>query len=229
MHSDIWLKGYKRFVVPADIFVTLNLHTPAIQKYVTNLYAPTLYRVKGKSRPYHQDIYLSMNRKDSVQFIEKCYSLYEQKMYRVAFSILNDPHAAEDAVQEAFLRLMKSNRTFDDAESDDCKRYIISVIKSTAISIYRIRKRESKVLSLSDLEGTLESNNNELDSKDASDLKSILDELPAKYKDVVQCLVIDSLSVRETSSRLHISESCVRKRFERAKKKLKGHVQLSDV
>lgn len=48
MHSDIWLKGYKRFVVPADIFVTLNLHTPAIQKYVTNLYAPTLYRVKGK-------------------------------------------------------------------------------------------------------------------------------------------------------------------------------------
>jgi len=172
---------------------------------------------------------LSMNRKDSVQFIEKCYSLYEQKMYRVAFSILNDPHAAEDAVQEAFLRLMKSNRTFDDAESDDCKRYIISVIKSTAISIYRIRKRESKVLSLSDLEGTLESNNNELDSKDASDLKSILDELPAKYKDVVQCLVIDSLSVRETSSRLHISESCVRKRFERAKKKLKGHVQLSDV
>ena len=170
-----------------------------------------------------------MRRKDSVQFIEKCYSLYEHKMYRVAFSILNDSHAAEDAVQEAFLKLMKSNRVFDDAESDDCKRYVFTVIKSTAIDIYRIRKRDFNVISLTDLKETLESNNNEQDSKDAFDLKGILDELPSKYKDVVQCLVFDNLSVRETSSRLHISESCVRKRFERAKKKLKGHVQLSEI
>ena len=49
-----------------------------------------------------------MSRKDSAQFIEECYSLYEQKMYRVAFAILKDPDAAEDAVQDAFLKLMKS-------------------------------------------------------------------------------------------------------------------------
>jgi len=150
-------------------------------------------------------------------------------MYRVAYSILNDQHAAEDAVQEAFLKLMKSNRVFDDAESDDCKRYIIAVIKSAAISTYRIRKRESNVISLTDLEETMESKSDEQDGNEASDLKGILNSLPSKYKDVVQCLVIDNLSVRETSSRLHISESCVRKRFERAKKKLKGHVKLSDV
>ena len=51
-----------------------------------------------------------MSRKDSAQFIEECYSLYEQKMYRVAFAILKDPDAAEDAVQDAFLKLMKSGR-----------------------------------------------------------------------------------------------------------------------
>lgn len=165
-----------------------------------------------------------MSRKDSVRFIEKCYSLYEHKMYRTAFSILNDPGAAEDAVQEAFLNLMKSNKVFEDAESDDCKRYIVSVIKSAAIDIYRIRKRESNVISLTDLEEIVESSHNEQDSKDAADLNSILNKLPSKYKDVVQCLVIDDLSVRETSSRLQISESCVRKRFERAKKKLKAYV-----
>ena len=170
-----------------------------------------------------------MGRKDSVQFIEKCYSLYEHKMYRVAFSILNDQYAAEDAVQDAFLKLMKSNKVFDDAESDDCQRYVFTVIKSAAISTYRKRRRDSNLIPLSDLEGTLESNINEQDGKEASHLKDILDKLPSKYKDVVQCLVIDDLSVRETSSRLNISESCVRKRFERAKKKLKGHVQLSDI
>ena len=170
-----------------------------------------------------------MSRKDSVQFIEKCYSLYEQKMYRVAFSILNDPNAAEDAVQDAFLKLMKSNRIFDDAESDDCKRYIIAVIRSAAINIYRTRKRDSKVILLTGQEEIAGSSGSEQDSKDTSDLTDILDTLPSKYKDVVRSLVVDHLSVRETSSKLHISESCVRKRFERAKKKIKGHIHLSNI
>ena len=170
-----------------------------------------------------------MSRKDSVQFIEKCYSLFEQKMYRVAFSILNDPNAAEDAVQDAFLKLMKSNRIFDDAESDDCKRYIIAVIRSAAINIYRTRKRDSGLILLTGRERMAESGGSEQDSKEAFDLNDILETLPSKYKDVVQCLAADRLSVRETSSKLRISESCVRKRFERAKKKIKGHIQLSDI
>ena len=40
-----------------------------------------------------------MSRKDSAQFIEECYTLYEQKMYRAAFAILNDPDAAEQFKQ----------------------------------------------------------------------------------------------------------------------------------
>ena len=154
-----------------------------------------------------------MSRKDSAQFIEECYSLYEQKMYRVAFAILKDPDAAEDAVQDAFLKLMKSGRVFEDAGSDDCKRFMIAVIRSAAISIYRIRKRDSGVILFPVPEGTADSSA-EQDSGDAPDLKDLLEALPAKYRDVVQCLAADNLSVRETSERLQISESCVRKRFE---------------
>ena len=165
-----------------------------------------------------------MSRKDSAQFIEECYSLYEQKMYRVAFAILKDPDAAEDAVQDAFLKLMKSGRVFEDAGADDCKRFMIAVIRSAAISIYRIRKRDSGVILFPVPEGTADSSA-EQDSGDAPDLKDLLEALPAKYRDVVQCLAADNLSIRETSERLQISESCVRKRFERAKKKLKGFAQ----
>lgn len=169
-----------------------------------------------------------MSKIDSVHFIEECYLLYEQKMYRVAFAILNDSTAAEDAVQDAFLKLMKSRKTFADAKSDDCKRYIISVIKSSAISIYRIRKRDFQLISLSDHEEVIRDQSAESNNEEAIDIEAILDTLPDKYKDVVKCMVVDNMSVRETSVTLSISESSVRKRFERAKKKLKVYVQKKD-
>lgn len=170
-----------------------------------------------------------MSKKDSIQFIEDCYSLYEQKMYRVALSILGEADAAEDAVQDAFLKLMKSKKVFDDAQSDDCKRYIIAVIKSSAISIYRVRKRDFQVISLTDVEDQLSDNQVEISHNDEVNLNEGIDKLSVKYKDIVQCLVIDNLSVRETALKLNITENTVRKRFERAKKKLKAYMQKSSV
>ena len=47
------------------------------------------------------------NQKAELHFIENCYKLYEQKMYQIAYGILRDKGLAEDAVQEAFFKLMK--------------------------------------------------------------------------------------------------------------------------
>ena len=69
----------------------------------------------------------------SVRFIERCYKLYEQKMYQVAYCILRDEGMAEDAVQEAFLKLMKSNIDFKDVGSVECRQYIITTIKHASI------------------------------------------------------------------------------------------------
>ena len=63
---------------------------------------------------------------DKIRFVERCYELYEQKMYRVAYNILHDVNAAEDAVQDAFVKLVRSKIVFDDAESIECKKYIMS-------------------------------------------------------------------------------------------------------
>ncbi len=56
-------------------------------------------------------------------------------MYQVAYLILRDAGFAEDSVQEAFLKLMKWNIYFENPKSDDCKRYIITVIKHSSIDI----------------------------------------------------------------------------------------------
>ena len=175
-----------------------------------------------------KDANLIMSKKEHVHFVEECYSLYEQKMYRVALSILRNPTAAEDAVQDAFLKLMRSKKTFEDAESDECKRYIIAVIRNSAISIYRVRQRDSRVIPLDDLTVTGEYLVNDEISDASDNISNIIENLPSKYKDVVNCLVTENLSVRETASRLHMTEAGVRKRFERAKKKIKEYAQQQD-
>lgn len=56
------------------------------------------------------------------------YQLYEQPMYRIAYSILHHPEQAEDAVSEAFCYLLRHLDKFDEPESDRTKQYIIRLM-----------------------------------------------------------------------------------------------------
>lgn len=168
-------------------------------------------------------------KKASLKFIESCYQLYEQKMYQIAYSILRDPQLAEDAVQDAFLKLMRHNIYFEDAESNDSKRYMITVIKHAAIDIYHKKQREQEMIYLSDK--TIEAGSENISDHRISDteLKEFITHLPPRYQTVVQCLILKNLSVRETARELNITEVNVRKRFERAKKMLRTLVKGSDL
>lgn len=53
-----------------------------------------------------------MLRKTTADRIETLFELYEQKMYRIAFSILNDEGQAEDAVIAAFEKILKTEMAF---------------------------------------------------------------------------------------------------------------------
>lgn len=159
--------------------------------------------------------------KTLVIFIEKCYQLYEQKMYQVAYRILQDSIWAEDAVQDAFLKLMKGRVYFEDACSDDCKKYIVTVIKHSAIDLYNKKKRDQDIVCFGDEAIYGERAATRDDGGEEMDLKEILSALGERYYEVVDCLAVQNLSVRETADKLGISEVNVRKRFERAKKKLR--------
>ena len=44
----------------------------------------------------------------ALQDVERLFELYERSMYSLAFQVLNDPWDAEDAVIDAFTRILKS-------------------------------------------------------------------------------------------------------------------------
>lgn len=168
------------------------------------------------------------SKRASVKFIEGCYRLYEQKLFQIAYSILRDVQLAEDAVQEAFLKLMKHNIYFEDIQSDDCKRYMITVIKHASIDIYNKKRREQEMIYLSDKATDIKDVSGEEMKEEPLDMEELISDLPSKYYAVVSCLIIKNLSVRETARELGITEANVRKRFERAKRMLKMIVKGSD-
>lgn len=166
--------------------------------------------------------------REDIHFVEQCFSLYEHKMYYIAYSVLHDVQLSEDAVQEAFIRLMKSGKIFEDAKSVECQRYIYTIIKNVSLNSYRKKKREAELFYLADEEALGQVRSEEEEDIDNTDLGKMIEGLPKKYADVVQLLVVENLSVSEVAVKLDISAVNVRKRFERAKKMMKNRSEKNE-
>ncbi len=162
--------------------------------------------------------------------VQQLYELYEQKMYMIAYSILRNQWQAEDAVSEAFVKIIRHRDQFTDLESDETKRYIIRLIQNTAIDIYRKNKRDSEHLQVLDGQGEQvsahlvpDTDMVVLEMYDRQRVKELLDSLPEKLKQVMLLRCVQELSVRETAAVLQMKEAAVRKRYERARTLLKEH------
>lgn len=116
---------------------------------------------------------------------------------------------------------MKGHVYFEEAESDECKKYLITVIKHSAIDIYNKKKKEQEILCFFD-DGACNEKIVPLNyGEEEENIRELILKLRPPYYAVIECLIIKSLTVKETSQKLGISEATVRKRFERAKKFLK--------
>lgn len=150
--------------------------------------------------------------------IDALYRLYEQPMYYEAYGILRDEYLAEDAVHEAFLRLIRNREKIVEPDSPAVRRYVYKTLKSAALDLYRKQKKQC--------ENCVELDEALVDmcvaETQLGDMPfELISQLPPKYASVIRCLFVDGLTIRETAAVLKISEACVRKRCERARKLLK--------
>ena len=155
--------------------------------------------------------------------IEALYALYEQKMYYEAYRVLRDEYLAEDAVQEAFLRLIRNRDKLGDADSPAVRRYVYKTVRCAALDIYRKQRKIRENLCEWDEKAENVCYEERLDMNVPL---SALNELPQKYFFVLKCLFLDGLTVKETAAVLKISEACVRKRCERARRLLKEKINF---
>ncbi len=159
-----------------------------------------------------------MSQENETAILDELYTLYEQPLYFEAYKILHDTHLSEDAVQEAFLRLIRNRDKIRQPSSREVRAYVYKTLKSAALDLYRAQKRQRSHCCT--LDEAIDCTAGESVFSDLS--AELLDALPPRYAAVIRCLFISGLSVRETAAVLKISEACVRKRCQRARGRLQA-------
>ena len=157
------------------------------------------------------------------------YKLYEEELFRICLSILRDRYNAEDALHESFLRIIRYRDRIGDPMDEKCRRFVRKTAKNTAINMYRKKAKEASYVDglpetdiaddSFDVDGTVSLTLTE---------KNLLSSLDDKYRLVIEYICIDGMSTKECAAVLKVSEACVRKRLERAKKHLKEFLENRD-
>ena len=79
---------------------------------------------------------------EKVRF-EQIYLKYRGLMYRVADSILHNRQDAEDAVHNAFLKIIKKFSRFQNTPAQDLAPQIVVIARNEGISLLRKRKGDA--------------------------------------------------------------------------------------
>lgn len=161
-------------------------------------------------------------KQNDVKKLSRLYELYENKMYYVAYAILRDEWQAEDAVQDAFIKLGDHLKQIKDIESYATKQYIIQTTRNSAIDLYRKNQKSIEKLELCEVVENSSPFSSEYEEFEIAN--SILEKIPQIYRDVIRLRYVEQLSVKETAKELKLKENVVRKRCERGLKLLKKKI-----
>lgn len=153
--------------------------------------------------------------------VEELYKLYEKPMYYIALAVLKNHHQAEDAVSESFCKIIQHLDKLDEPKDQHTKQYIIKVIKSVSISRYRKNAAEQKRLVALDETAVAPDCFEDIFKEDTEEM--IL-ELLSPLNDIDFEIVVmrgrDDLPYSQIAEKLSMSEIAVRKRYERARKRI---------
>lgn len=155
---------------------------------------------------------------DDKTLLERLYLDYRVLMKRIAYKILGDDALAEDAVHNAFLRIISNLEKFYDKSCQETEGLIVIIIRSASIDMYRKRRRELENSDISDISDIQVPANTDFSVVEAKDILKSVEALPENYRNALLLKVEYAFTDREIGAMLGISTSAASKRLERARK-----------
>ena len=185
---------------------------------------PNEARIASTRTPVSDDLVERCKRGDEAawnQLVEASY----RDVYTLCLRILRDPNDAAEATQDAYLKVWRNLAGFrGDAAFET---WLYRVASNAALSKHRSRKRrqthetgvEDELLGNFAASGSVETTAGA--RSDLRDLERALGSLPEHYREAVILRDIYGLSMQEIAKQMKISETAVKVRIHRARKKLK--------
>lgn len=156
--------------------------------------------------------------------LQRLYQLYEQPMYHIAYAILHHVEQSEDAVSDAFLKVIKNLNRIAEVDSPQTRQFMIQIIRNTAINQYRKNAKDAqRLVGMDDSILQIPNETNEVEqflhnTEQKEITEQLLQGLSETDREILLLRCESELSFREIAQRLSMKEGTVRKRFERAKK-----------
>lgn len=160
--------------------------------------------------------------------IREVIALYNRRLYRVAWSILRDEAAAEDAVQETYLQVFRRGETF--RGEAELGTWLTRIVINQAL-MQRRKRRESMDLDTVTpsadiiLHPALVSVEDPEKLAARSELRRLVEaavsELPDDFRMVFVLRDVEELSTEEAAGALNIPQETVRSRLHRARARLR--------
>ena len=154
--------------------------------------------------------------------IEKLYKQYEQDMYHTAYAILKRKTDAEDAVAEAFIRIIRNSSRIDTENNSKTKAFMLIVAKNAALSKYREIKKEFHFIeSLDDLSEKIpDVNDDALSNINTEHIFELIKEIGGYFYDIMFLQFRYGYTVAEISDITGLTEINIRQIKSRGKREL---------
>lgn len=148
---------------------------------------------------------------------------YSSWLYRYAYWLSGEQQAAEDLVQETFLRAWRFLDSLQDESS--AKSWLTTILRRE-----NARKYERKRFEYEDTElETIPAEREDADAKpEVLALRNALRQLPVHYREPLVLQVMEGYSLNEIAAMFDLPRNTVATRLHRARQKLKSFLEDSD-
>jgi RNA polymerase sigma-70 factor (ECF subfamily) len=165
---------------------------------------------QGKDR----DIQERLETGGVIEAFEMLLDRYQNKVFRLCWSMLADEALAEDVTQEVFLRVWKALRNYRGLSS--ISTWLYAVTRNTCLT--KLKHQESRATVL--LREAQLRDGATLPHSGELDISSLLTRLPEKYRQVVLLFYFEDKSYDEVATMLGLPVGTVKTHLHRAKKEL---------
>lgn len=159
--------------------------------------------------------YLSMIETDpDREWFARIYRANCQRMTRLAVQILGPGPKAEDAVHDAFVKLIQHCNDLRDRQETRIAGWLAVVVKNTALDMLRKEQHETG------LDGTLWEPAVPADEGEFHALVALIRSLPEDYRRVLELRFVAEWSLAEIAEAMDLTENTVKTRIFRGRKLL---------
>ena len=169
-------------------------------------------------------VFLLMDREEDRVFLTDLYTQFHRLMYAQALRITHSAEAAEDAVSDSLLALMKKTELLRTLPSHKLRAYVVITVKHTALSLVSRRKREKidENTAVEDLSGGQPIDENLLSRAGVEGIKAMIRTMPDRERDVLTLKFFLGLTDEEIAAAWGVKPVTIRGILSRARRRLAG-------